>query len=45
MSACSSKPENPDTGIEYGLFIVPIGAAAIYTILKISKKNSKIFKI
>ncbi len=35
----------PQTGIDYGLIIIPIGIAAIVAIIKISKKNTKIYKI
>ncbi len=37
--------ENPQTGINYGYIILPIGIISIIVILKIAKKNTKIYKI
>ena len=37
--------ENPQTGINYGYIILPIGIIFIIAILKIAKKNTKIYKI
>ena len=42
----SEEPvENPQTGINYGYIILPIGIIFIIAILKIAKKNTKIYKI
>ena len=37
--------DNPQTGINYGYIILPIGIISIIAILKIAKKNTKIYKI
>ena len=37
--------KNPQTGINYGYIILPIGIISIIAILKIAKKNTKIYKI
>lgn len=36
---------NPQTGIDYGYIILPIGVLSIIAIIKFTKKNSKIYKI
>ncbi len=37
--------DNPQTGINYGYIILPIGIVSIIAIIKIAKKNTKIYKI
>ena len=37
--------DNPQTGIDYGYILIPIGIISIIAIVKISKKNTKIYKI
>lgn len=37
--------KNPQTGIDYGYIILPLGIVSIIGIIKFSKKNSKIYKI
>lgn len=37
--------ENPQTGTNYGYIILPLGIISIIVINKVSKKNSKIYKI
>ena len=37
--------DNPQTGINYGYILLPIGIVSIIAIIKISKKNTKIYKI
>lgn len=37
--------DNPQTGIDYGYILLPIGIISIIAIVKISKKNTKIYKI
>jgi len=36
---------NPQTGIDYGYILLPIGIISIIGIIKFSKKNTKIYKI
>lgn len=38
-------PENPQTGIDYGYIALPLGIIAMIVIVKIAKKNTKIYKI
>lgn len=38
-------PDSPATGIDYGYIILPIGIISIIAIIKIAKKNTKIYKI
>ena len=48
LNDCSSEeyvPSTPDTGINYGYIILPIGIVSIIAIVKITKKNNKIYKI
>lgn len=48
LEDCSSEqyiPSTPDTGINYGYIMLPIGLLSIIAIVKIAKKNSKIYKI
>lgn len=37
--------DNPQTGINYGYIVVPIGIISIIVIIKVAKKNTKIYKI
>ena len=37
--------ENPQTGINYGYIMLPIGIISIIVIIKVAKKNTKIYKI
>ena len=37
--------DNPKTGFNYGYIMLPIGIISIIAILKIAKKNTKIYKI
>ena len=37
--------ENPQTGVNYGYILLPIGIISIIAIIKIAKKNTKIYKI
>ena len=37
--------DNPQTGINYGYVLLPIGIVSIIVIIKIAKKNTKIYKI
>lgn len=47
MDACSSTTivESPQTGVNYGYIILPLGIISIIGIIRFSKKNSKIYKI
>lgn len=38
-------PDSPQTGIDYGYIILPIGVISIIGIIKFTKKNAKIYKI
>lgn len=38
-------PESPETGIDMGLIALPIGILTMIGIVKLSKKNTKIYKI
>ncbi len=45
---CSGEqyiPQSPDTGIKSGLIALPLGILSLIGIIKISKKNTKIYKI
>ena len=37
--------DNPQTGINYGYILLPIGIVSIILIIRIAKKNTKIYKI
>ena len=37
--------ENPQTGFNYGYIMLPIGIISIIVIVKVAKKNTKIYKI
>ena len=37
--------DNPQTGINYGYILLPIGIISIIVIIKVAKKNTKIYKI
>ena len=37
--------DNPQTGINYGYILLPLGIISIIAIVKIAKKNTKIYKI
>ena len=37
--------DNPQTGINYGYIMLPIGIISIIVIIKVAKKNTKIYKI
>lgn len=37
--------DNPKTGINYGYIMLPLGIVSIIAIIKIAKKNTKIYKI
>lgn len=37
--------DNPQTGINYGYVLLPIGIVSIIVIIKLAKKNTKIYKI
>ena len=37
--------ENPQTGFNYGYIMLPIGIVSIIVIVKVAKKNTKIYKI
>ena len=39
------KTVNPQTGIDYGLMMLPFGILAMFIISKFAKKNTKIYKI
>lgn len=55
MEDCSTKPDipnvdptipdSPATGIDYGYILLPIGIISLIGIIKIAKKNTKIYKI
>lgn len=47
LSDCSTTETitNPQTGIDYGYILLPIGILSIIGIVKFSKKNTKIYKI
>ncbi len=48
LNDCSSTeyiPNTPETGINYGLIMLPLGILAIVGITKYTKKNTKIYKI
>lgn len=45
MEDCSTIEENPSTGINYGYVVLPLGILSIVAIIKIAKKNTKIYKI
>jgi len=47
MDDCSTNTiiKNPQTGINYGYIVLPIGIISIIAIIKFAKKNSKIYKI
>ena len=40
-----SEVETPQTGVNYGYIILPLGIASIIAIVKTAKKNTKIYKI
>ncbi len=40
-----AEVESPQTGIDYGYIILPLGIISIIAIIKIAKKNTKIYKI
>lgn len=44
MKDCSTT-DNPQTGINYGYIILPFGIISIIAIIKMAKKNTKIYKI
>ena len=44
LKDCSTT-ENPKTGINYGYIILPFGIISIIAIIKMAKKNTKIYKI
>ena len=48
VKSCSSEeyvPNSPQTGIDYGYIILPLGIVSIIGIVRYTKKNSKIYKI
>ncbi len=46
LEDCSTNvPETPETGINYGLIVLPLGLLSIIGITKFIKKNTKIYKI
>jgi len=46
LEDCSTHTvTNPQTGIDYGYILLPIGIISIIAIVKFSKKNTKIYKI
>ena len=38
-------PDSPNTGINYGLIAIPLGILSMFGIIRLSKKNTKIYKI
>lgn len=38
-------PDTPQTGIDYGYILLPLGIISIIAIIKLTKKNTKIYKI
>ena len=48
LKSCSTEeyvPVSPQTGIDYGYIILPLGILSIVGIIRYTKKNSKIYKI
>lgn len=46
LNDCSTHTvNNPQTGIDYGYIILPLGIISIIAIVRVSKKNQKIYKI
>ena len=48
LKSCSTVefvPDSPQTGIDYGYIILPLGIISIIGIVRYTKKNSKIYKI
>ncbi len=45
MERCSEIEEGPQTGIDYGYIVLPLGIISIIGILRFAKKNTKIYKI
>ena len=45
MERCSELEEGPQTGIDYGYIVLPLGILSIIGIIRFSKKNTKIYKI
>lgn len=45
MDRCSEIVVGPETGIDYGYIVLPLGIISIIGILRFAKKNTKIYKI
>ena len=47
INDCSNNniPDSPQTGVDYGYIILPIGILSIIGIIRFTRKNSKIYKI
>ncbi len=48
IADCSKEqyvPDSPETGINYGLIAIPLGILSMIGIIKVTKKNTKIYKI
>ena len=45
LEDCKTVEVNPQTGIDYGYIMLPIGIVSMIAIIKFAKKNTKIYKI
>lgn len=45
MEDCSELQTIPETGIDYGYIVLPLGIISIIAIIRFAKKNTKIYKI
>lgn len=45
LEDCKTVEVNPQTGIDYGYIMLPLGIVSIIAIVKFAKKNTKIYKI
>ena len=45
LKDCQTTIESPQTGIDYGYIILPLGILSLVGITRFAKKNTKIYKI